>query len=113
MKKQNMVHKTRLVLKHLLDGGSITSWESIQRYGATRLSAIIFNLKKYGFDIEDKWVEEYDRFGNRTRFKKYWLARKNERKFYNKEKAEQFMSNHRGNWYMKFKNLHWFVTKKD
>lgn len=76
MNEQNMVYKTRLVLKHLLDGGSITSWEAIQRYGATRLSAIVFKLKKEGFDIQDEWLEEYDRFGNKTRFKKYWLARK-------------------------------------
>lgn len=76
MNEQNMVYKTRLVLKHLLDGGSITSWAAIQKYGATRLSAIVFKLKKEGFDIQDEWVEEYDRFGNKTRFKKYWLVRK-------------------------------------
>lgn len=76
MNEQNMVYKTRLVLKHLLDGGNITSWEAIQRYGATRLSAIVFKLKKEGFDIQDEWLEEYDRFGNKTRFKKYWLVRK-------------------------------------
>lgn len=33
-------NKTKEVLKHLKNKGSITSWEAIQLYGATRLSAI-------------------------------------------------------------------------
>lgn len=40
--------KTQKVLNHLRENGSITSWEAIQQYGATRLSAIIFNLRKKG-----------------------------------------------------------------
>lgn len=38
--------KVKKVLKHLLTHGSITSWEAIKLYKATRLSAIIFELKK-------------------------------------------------------------------
>lgn len=38
--------KTSLVLKHLKNRGSITSWDAIERYHATRLSSIIFNLRK-------------------------------------------------------------------
>lgn len=49
MKAKN---KTELVLEHLQSKGSITSWEAIQEYKATRLSAIIFNLKKSGFVIK-------------------------------------------------------------
>jgi hypothetical protein len=105
--------KQTLVFKHLLDGKSITSWEAIEKYGATRLSAIIFNLKKNGIDVQDEWVEEYDRYGNRTRFKRYFLANKNERMFYNKADAERFVNKQKGKWYMKFKNLHWFAIKKD
>lgn len=39
------------VLNHLKEKGSITSWEAIMNYGATRLSGIIFNLRKAGYPI--------------------------------------------------------------
>lgn len=68
MKKTN---KTKEVLKHLQKKGSITSWDAIQRYGATRLSAIIFNLRKRGYIIDDMWMEKRDRFGNKYQFVNY------------------------------------------
>ena len=37
-------NKTEKVLEHLKEYGTITSLEAIDLYGATRLSAIIFNL---------------------------------------------------------------------
>lgn len=46
--------KTAKVLEHLQKYGSITSWEAIEKYGATRLSSIIFNLRKnYRIDSID------------------------------------------------------------
>lgn len=38
--------KTALVLDHLQKKKTITSWEAIELFGATRLSAIIYNLRK-------------------------------------------------------------------
>ena len=46
--------KTGKVLSHLQREGSITSWDAIQLYRATRLSAIIFNLRDEGYNIESK-----------------------------------------------------------
>jgi hypothetical protein len=46
--------KTGKVLAHLQEHGSITSWDAIQLYRATRLSAIIFNLRDEGYDITSK-----------------------------------------------------------
>jgi len=43
--------KKQKVLRHLRTHKSITSWEAIQNYGATRLAAIVFNLKNEGWDI--------------------------------------------------------------
>ena len=43
--------KIKAIKSHLLTKGNITSWEAIQKYNATRLSAIIFNLKRNGMDI--------------------------------------------------------------
>ena len=47
------ITKTSLVLKHLKEHGSITSLEAIERWKATRLAAIILNLRKnYSIDTE-------------------------------------------------------------
>lgn len=39
------------ILEHLMVHGSITSWEAIQKYRITRLSAVIYDLKKMGYRI--------------------------------------------------------------
>ena len=68
--------KKNAVLMHLEENGSITSWEAIREYGATRLSAIIFNLRhKYNLDIENEWVEFTDRYGSKARYVKYNLKK--------------------------------------
>lgn len=68
--------KTKAVLLHLEEKGSITSWEAIKEYGATRLSAIIFQLRhRYGMNIINEWVDFKDRYGNDARFVKYILVR--------------------------------------
>ena len=40
------------VLIHLQEGKGITPLEALNKYGAFRLSAIIFDLKKDGYDIQ-------------------------------------------------------------
>ena len=40
-----LTHQDR-ILQYLKEYGSITSWEAIKEFGATRLSAVIYNLKK-------------------------------------------------------------------
>lgn len=64
-------NKTQKVIKHLKEKGSITSWEAIKLYGATRLSAIIFNLKERGYIIDSLWMDDVDRYGNPSRYVKY------------------------------------------
>lgn len=61
------------ILKHLKVRGHITSMEAFQLYGATRLSAIIFNLRKKGYDIETEEQIEKDRYGHICKFAKYVL----------------------------------------
>jgi formamidopyrimidine-DNA glycosylase len=48
MKKKS---KQEMVLIHLQMYGKITSWEAINKFRATRLSAIIFNLRNKGHII--------------------------------------------------------------
>ena len=64
-----MINKTQLVLEHLKINKNITSWEAIQRYGATRLSAIIFNLRA-NHNIETNMIDVPTRFGT-TRVAQY------------------------------------------
>lgn len=68
-----MSTKTTNVKEHLEKQGSITIWEAIQLYGATRLSAIIYNLRKRGYKINNNWKEETDRNGEKTRYVEYKL----------------------------------------
>ena len=70
------MNKTKAILRHLQEYGSITSWEAIKEYGATRLSAIIYNLRyKYELNIETEYVEFTDRFGNKAKYGKYNLVK--------------------------------------
>ena len=68
--RKRITNKTKLVLEYLQNNGSITSWEAIERYSATRLSAIIYNLRKhYLIDSVDSMC--VDRYGNQQKFTKY------------------------------------------
>ena len=70
--------KTKAVLMHLEEFGSITSWEAIKEYGATRLSAIIYNLRhRYSLNIISEAVEFTDRYGHKSSFAKYVLKKEN------------------------------------
>jgi hypothetical protein len=59
--KPRLNTKHQLVKKHLLKEGTIDSWTAIELYGATRLSAIIFNLRKEGYTIISQSNSAYDR----------------------------------------------------
>lgn len=66
------------VLRHLKEFGSITSWEAIQEYGATRLSAIIYDLRHYyNLEIKSERVEFTNRYGTKSSFAKYILVNTN------------------------------------
>lgn len=71
-----MENKTKKVLEYLKEKGNITSWEAIEKFGATRLSAIIYNLRyKYNLDIRTEEINFIDRFGSKSRCAKYILER--------------------------------------
>lgn len=70
--------KSKQVKEHLLAKGTITSWEAIQMFHATRLSAIIFNLRKQGYLIDSEWETSIDKEGRTSRFVRYILKNKEE-----------------------------------
>ena len=71
--KKEKITKLQKVLEHLQHNGTITSIEAIELYGATRLSAIIFNLRKRGYIIETQMLDTIDRYGNPCHYGKYFL----------------------------------------
>ena len=70
MEKTN---KTREVLKYMRENSGITSMEAFKLFGATRLSSLIFSLRKQGYDIETIDMECTDRYGHLVRYAKYVL----------------------------------------
>lgn len=64
-----------VILRHFKLYKSITSFEAFAEYGITRLSAIIFDLRK-NYIIGDEWVERTNRFGETVRFKRYIMKGK-------------------------------------
>lgn len=67
---QTKITKTAKVLEHLQTNGSITSWEAIEKYGATRVADIIYRLREH-YDIATEIYEHTDRYGNKTTYAKY------------------------------------------
>ena len=70
---EKKTNKTEKVLQHLEKYGHITSLEAIEKYGATRLSAIIFNLRKKGYEISTEDLPFIDRYGTKSVYAKYIL----------------------------------------
>lgn len=64
--------KTEKVLNHLKTNGTITSMEAIELYKATRLSSIIFRLRKKYF-ITMARAESVDEDGKRIFYGVYKL----------------------------------------
>lgn len=78
MKSWNKMNKTKAILLHLKKYGYIDSWTAIKEYGATRLSAIIYNLRyKYDLNIINQEVYFKDRFGNNASYVRYILVDSN------------------------------------
>ena len=67
------MNKTKAVMLHLIEEGSITSWEAIQLYRATRLSGIIYNLRDKGMNIETIMMREKTEDGYSMPYAKYIL----------------------------------------
>jgi len=62
--------QSRAILEHLQKKGSITSMEAFSLYGATRISSIIFSLRK-NYDIETFMCDTVNRYGEDTRYGKF------------------------------------------
>lgn len=67
------------VLRYMQENGSITSWEAIREFGATRLSAIIYNLRNEdGLSIASKTETSKNRYGDPVSYSRYYLDEEDE-----------------------------------
>ena len=71
-----MVSQNDIVLNHLMEKGNITTFESYDLYGITRLSARISDLRKLGYNIASVSQKGINRFGAKVRFCRYTLIKK-------------------------------------
>lgn len=62
------------VYNYMLEKGSITQLEAYRNFPAaiTRLSAVIFDLKKDGHNITSEWEDGKNCYG-KTHYKRYFL----------------------------------------
>jgi uncharacterized small protein (DUF1192 family) len=64
------------IVQHLRKNGHITSEQAFKRYGVTRLSSIIYNLRENGARIQNERQEKKNNFGRTVGFDRYVLTNK-------------------------------------
>lgn len=62
------------IINYIREFGSISSWEAYSDLGITQLGARIDQLKKEGFKFRTEWESNTNRFGEKTEYKRYYLA---------------------------------------
>jgi len=71
IKAEEVKSQSDAILWHLKTYGSITSYEAIKEYGATRLADLIYKHKKNGYEIDSIPIKKKTRFGRNTTISKY------------------------------------------
>jgi len=70
-KVEPKMSQTQMVMSHLVKRGSITSWQAIEEYRITRLSAVIHSLRNsHGMNIQSTLITN-----GRKKYTIYTLAR--------------------------------------
>ena len=64
--------KTKDSLKHMRRYGSISDPVARDKYHTNRLSGIILNLRRQGYEIETRMCNGHDEYGKNT-YAKYYL----------------------------------------
>lgn len=62
------------IINYIREFGSISSFEAYADLGITQLGARIDQLKKEGYQFRTEWETGQNRFGERTDYKRYYLA---------------------------------------
>nr|DAG78392.1 MAG TPA: helix-turn-helix domain protein [Caudoviricetes sp.] len=69
---EKITNQKQEVLRHIKRYGSITSMEAFEKYGITRLSAIIYILRRE-YEIVTLMRTSVNRYGNEVNFAEYRL----------------------------------------
>ena len=70
---EKITNQKQEVLRHIKRYGSITSMEAFEKYGITRLSALIYILRRE-YEIVTIMRTSINRYGNEVNFAEYRLA---------------------------------------
>lgn len=62
------------IINYIRQFGSISSWEAYKDLGVTQLATRIKELKEQGYEFTTEWESSTNRFGERTDYKRYYLA---------------------------------------
>ena len=62
------------VLAYIIQHDSITSMEAFERLGVTRLSAVVYNLKRKGYKIKSEPEQVKTRYGATATISRYSLC---------------------------------------
>lgn len=69
-----MTAQADMVLDYIERFGSITPLDAFRDLGVTRLSAVVFDLRRKGHDIETAMESAQNRFGKKTSYARYRMA---------------------------------------
>ncbi len=62
-----------MILRYMMEEGSITPWEAMRDFGCMRLGARIYDLRRRGISIAKETVTNKNRFGKTVSFARYIL----------------------------------------
>ncbi len=79
-----------IIEKWLKDHGSITGKQAMEDCGVYRLSAVIFELRKRGVDIETNMIDVKNRYGGTSRVAQYRIK--------NNDTAKEFLDSKPTDW---------------
>lgn len=71
-----MTQQERL-LAMMKGGKRVSSMDAFQTLGITRISATVFELRKDGIKVLDEWKEGLNRFGEKVRYKVFFMEDEN------------------------------------
>lgn len=71
--KETKMSQNGRIIDYLAKNGSITQLDAMRDLGIMRLGARVFDLKERGYNIQTVMVEDLNRFGEPTRYARYYL----------------------------------------
>lgn len=71
-----METQTRRIKEWLESGKTLTSKDAWEKWGTTRLSAIIHNLRRQGYEITTTYEESKNRYGEPVKYGRYEIFNK-------------------------------------